>query len=352
MAMNDPFAEWNINEQDFPRLGTNEEKLEFLIGYAILAPSGHNTQPWLFRHRAGGIDLISDRTRRLPAVDPDDRALIISCGAALGHFRTAIRYFGYAGDIAILPDAADPGTLAHVSLGSRHEPTDVERMRFQAIKKRRTTRLSYRDEPLPQTLSDDLLEGVSAEGVELAVIVQDKMKSAIASLVAEGDRVQFGDPAFRAELASWVHSRRAASRDGMSGANFGMPDILSAVGGLVIRTFDMGDGQAASHETIATHSPALLVVATRADLPHDWIATGLALSTLLLTVTAAGWTSAYLNQPIEVAALRPSLGQAAKVGGYPQLLLRIGHAADIKPAGRRPVDKVLLTRPQVPVTTC
>jgi Nitroreductase family len=345
--LNDPFKEWNINDQDFPETGTNEEKLEFLLGYAILAPSGHNTQPWLFRYNAGGIDIFADRTRHLPAVDPDDRALIISCGAALGHFRTAIRYFGFEGDIAILPNPTEPDLLAHVTLGPRREPTEIERARFRAIKMRRTTRLSYRDEPLPQELSDDLIEGVSAEGAELAVIVEDHKKSPIASLVAQGDRIQFADPAFRAELASWVHSRRAASRDGMSGANFGMPDILSAVGALVIRTFDMGDGQAASHEAIATHSPALLVIATREDTPGDWIAAGLALSNVLLTVTAAGWTSAYLNQPIEVAKLRPLLAQAAGVAGQPQLLLRIGRADDIKPAVRRPVGDVLLTQVKI-----
>lgn len=345
--MTDPFTEWNITEQDFPESGTDEEKLEFLLGYAILAPSGHNTQPWLFKQSTNGIDIIADRSRRLPAVDPDDRALIISCGAALGHLRTAIRYFGYAGDINILPDPADPDTLAHVSLGPRHEPTDMERARFQAIKRRRTTRLSYRDEPMIGSLSGELLAGVSPEGIELAVIEQEQNKSAIAGLVAEGDRVQFADPAFRAELGLWVHSRRAASRDGMSGANFGMPDILSAIGGLVIRTFDMGDGQAATHQAIATHSPALLLIATQDDMPRDWIATGLALSTVLLTVAAAGWTSAYLNQPVEVATLRPLLAQASKVKGHPQILLRIGYAADIKPAVRRPVHEVLFTEPQV-----
>jgi hypothetical protein len=345
--MNDPLSEWNIDERDFPETGTNAEKLAFLLGYAILAPSGHNTQPWLFKHNMGGIDFIADWTRRLPAVDPDDRALIISCGAALGHFRTAIRYFGFEGDIAILPDATEPDLLAHVALGPRYEPTDIEKARFRAIKKRRTTRLSYRDEPLPKELSDNLLEGVSVEGAELAVIVQDQKKRAIASLVADGDRIQFADPAFRAELASWVHSRRAGSRDGMSGANFGMPDILSAIGGLVIRTFDMGDGQAASHETIATHSPALLVIATQGDAASDWIAAGLALSSVLLTVTVAGWTSAYLNQPVEVSTLRPLLAQAAGVAGQPQLLLRIGRADEIKPAVRRPVSEVLLTQVKI-----
>lgn len=40
---------WNVSEEEFPLQGGPEEKLRFLLNYAVLAPSGHNTQPWLFR---------------------------------------------------------------------------------------------------------------------------------------------------------------------------------------------------------------------------------------------------------------------------------------------------------------
>jgi nitroreductase len=39
---------WQMNEQDFPRDGKASEKLQFLLRYAILAPSRHKTQPWKF----------------------------------------------------------------------------------------------------------------------------------------------------------------------------------------------------------------------------------------------------------------------------------------------------------------
>jgi nitroreductase len=70
-------------------LATPEPRLRFLLGYAILAPSSHNTQPWRFRLRGPTLDLLADRRRALPVVDPEDRALVISCGAALGHLRVA-----------------------------------------------------------------------------------------------------------------------------------------------------------------------------------------------------------------------------------------------------------------------
>lgn len=142
------------------------------------------------------------------------------------------------------------------------------------------------------------------------------------------------------ELGAWVHPRRAG--DGISGSAFGMPDVLSSAGALVIRTIDIGDGIAAKDEEIATASPALLVVATEGDAPRDWLTAGMAHADMLLDVTAAGWTAAYLNQPVEVDRLRPMLRERAGRLGLPQLLMRIGLGPEITPAARRPVEAVML----------
>lgn len=340
--MVDPFAEWEIDARQYPAGSPSQERMRFLLGYAILAPSGHNTQPWLFRLLPNGVELIADRTRGLPVVDPYDRALIISCGAALGHLRTAVRFFGEEPTIALLPDKNDPDLLARMTFAGARESFLSDAALFQAITLRRTTRKTFFDEALPADLAGDLLAAAASERCEVAIISEIERKRAVASLVAEGDRVQMSNPAFRRELASWVHSRRAASRDGMSGAAFGMPDVLSPVGALVIRTFDMGNRQAATDEAIATGSPALLVLATPGDDAENWLHAGMALSSILLAVTAAGWTSAYLNQPVETDQLRPQLGAVAGLGGHPQLLLRIGRAEAIEPAVRRPVSEVLI----------
>jgi hypothetical protein len=289
-----------------------------------------------------GAELLADRTRCLPVVDPHDRALIISCGAALGHLRTAIHYFGHAAEISPLPDPEDPDLLARVRFGRGIEPSACDIARFRAITSRRTTRLAYTDEALPPQLRAALMAAAAEEGCTLALAEQRADKEAVASLVADGDRAQMSDPAFRRELAAWVHSRRAATRDGMSGAAFGMPDVLSAVGALVIRTFDMGDGQAARDEKVAAGSPALLTLATERDEPGDWLRAGMALSSILLELTAAGWTCAYLNQPIETDHLRPQLRETLRLSGHPQLLFRVGRARAIEPAVRRPVSEVIL----------
>ena len=50
MSLREPEIQaWNIAENQFPKEGTRNEQLKFLLNYAILAPSSHNTQPWLFK---------------------------------------------------------------------------------------------------------------------------------------------------------------------------------------------------------------------------------------------------------------------------------------------------------------
>src|SRR5688572_13583665 len=90
----------------FPRGGAEEQIWEFLLRYAVRAPSGHNTQPWRFRITDGRVHLYADSSRSLPVVDPEGRELVMSCGAALAHLTVALRHFGYAGDVSPFPDPA------------------------------------------------------------------------------------------------------------------------------------------------------------------------------------------------------------------------------------------------------
>lgn len=46
--MKDNYKAWEVREIDFPSSGTIEEQIRFLLNYGVLAPSIHNTQPWIF----------------------------------------------------------------------------------------------------------------------------------------------------------------------------------------------------------------------------------------------------------------------------------------------------------------
>lgn len=343
---------WGVSEADFPEEGSADQKLRSLVAWASLAPSGHNSQPWLFRVREEQLELIGDKRRALPVVDPDDRELVMSCGAALFHLRIALRHFGYLGEIRTLhtPDRHDtlapvrhiPDVLARVRLGDPHEPTARDEELFFAIKDRRTVRARFEDRLVPATLLEELRHAAEREGAWLEVVEAEEARTALADLVAEGDRIQGSDPRFRRELAAWIHPNRTRSRDGMPGYAFGLRNLASYVGPLVVRTFDWGEGQAARDRQLAEGSPVLAVLGTHADLPPLWLAAGQALDHVLLRAAAEGVGASYLNQPIELPELRSRVAEILETDGHPQLLLRMGYGPRVKPTPRRPAEEVLV----------
>jgi nitroreductase len=333
---------WNISETDYPTGGSVGEQLEFALHYAVLAPSSHNTQPWLFKVEDTAIEVYADRARALPVCDPDDRELVISCGTAVFHTRIALRHFGHGDVLEILPKNHDADFLARIARGDPYEATPEEQKLFRAIQKRRTNRSGFEDRKVPDGLLVDLQQAARVEGATLHVVRGENRRNAVVDLVAEGDRTQMAQKSFRRELAAWVRSNRSTQQDGIPGYGFGFTDIVSVGGPFVIRTFDLGGFQAAKDRELAAGSPVIAVLHTEADNPRDWIAAGQALARVLLRARADGVWASFLNQPIEVEELRPKLRDAVDITGFPQILLRMGYGPEVRPTPRRGLRDVMI----------
>jgi hypothetical protein len=306
-----------------------------LVEKAARAPSSHNTQPWLFAVGDDHITLYADRTRALPVNDPFDRELTISCGAALYNLEAAAAEAGYGTETTFRTDGRDPDELATVALTAR-EP-DPERARLAGqIGRRRSTREPFDGRPAPPELPEALQQLAAVHGCWLEIVEDPARRVEIASLVAEGDRVQFADPRWRRELASWMHPRRKG--DGLT-----MPELVAPVSRLVVSAFDLGKSTAGKDEDLATKAPLLAVLGTEADEPRAWLQAGRALEAILLRAAEDDLQSGYLNQPCQVPALRPQLQQAIGHLGFPQVLLRFGHGEPPRQLSpRRPLEAVLV----------
>lgn len=313
---------------------TAEATWQALLRNAIRAPSSHNTQPWRFEISGDRLLLYADRTRALPVVDPDDRALVISCGAALGHLLIALRHFGHAGETTAFPDPDDPDLLAAVRLGPPRTPEPEDDELFAAIDRRRTDRAAFEDRPVPNPVLEQLQCDAVRAGAALQVLTTAEPKAAVARLVAAGDRAQFADPAFRRELGAWMRPNRTRRPDGIPGHALGIPDVPSLLAPRLIAVMDTGATQARKDEKLARTAPALLLLSTIHDTPAGWLVAGRALAFVLLRATALGLRASFLNQPIEVPTLRPRLRDLTPCGPYPQLLLRVGYPRSAHDTGQ------------------
>jgi hypothetical protein len=326
---------------EFPITGTTGEKLRAAVKYAVRAPSSHNSQPWLFRLTADVLELRADRARALPVVDPDDRELVISCGAALFQLCVALRHFGCGLRVERLSDGADPDLLARVRLSGAWDRTVEDEGLFQAIAARRTNRLPFEDRSLPEQLGATLEAAARAEGAWLHVFRTNEARTAVAELIAEADRLQMGDKRFRRELAAWLRPNWSDRGDGMPGFAMGLGDVMSAAGPLVVRTFDVGRGQAARDRELAVGSPLLALLGTTRDTCADWLAAGQGLARVLLRAQVDGVSASFLNQPIEISELRLRLLNLAGRTGFPQILLRFGYGRETPATPRRAPGEVV-----------
>ena len=73
----------------------NRKDALFIIEQTVKAPSGHNTQPWLFGIDVNYIRIYPDIRKCLPIVDPDNRELFVSLGCAVENFFWAAQKRGY-----------------------------------------------------------------------------------------------------------------------------------------------------------------------------------------------------------------------------------------------------------------
>lgn len=336
--------EWLIDAANFPVGGDVADLLRFAVAYAILAPSSHNSQPWMFHVAGRSVEVYADRSRRLRVVDPDDRELVMSCAAALFNLQVTLRHFGADVEVTALPHGEENPLLARVDVIDRPAAADPERDRlFAAITDRHTTRTVFADTPVAGTLVAHMERVAHVERARL-VVVPPGQHAAVTRLVTEADLAQMSDPRFRRELAHWLRANRPAGDDGMPGYAIGMSELESVVSPLVVRTFDMGGRQAAKDKDLSEGSALLAVLTTEGDRVGDWITAGQAMQRVLLTATAAQLRASFLDQPVEIPSLRGRLAQVLGLTGHPQLLLRFGYGTSAAPTPRRPVSDVLTAR--------
>lgn len=335
----------SINETDFPAHGTSEEQWLFLLNYALLAPSEYNTQPWRFRIIRDQVELSMDPSRRLPVVDPEDREMLISCGAACLNLHLAACHFGYQVwmESSILSEPSE--ILVRLKLGNKEKATEEDERLFSAIPLRHTNRSAYQKRGIAEKILVRFQHDAGREGTWLQVVQDEQIRQSLTQLIVDGDRELWANKQFRYELAEWVHPQGIESADGLPGSPLSKGSIRNITSPFLVRTFDLWREESSKDSQLAAAAPVLAVLGTFSDTPGDWFAAGRALERVLLDACANGLQTSFVNQPIEVPSLRTQLSQLLEREDFPQLVIRIGYGEPGAVTPRRCVQDVLLATP-------
>jgi len=307
------------------------------VRYATLAPNSHNTQPWKFRLRADGIDILPDLARRTPVVDPDDHHLWASLGCAAENLVQAAAAFGQHATVAVT------GTGVRVDLARAAAERSTL---FDAIPLRQSTRSEYDSRALS---SDDLRElerAVADAGVRTLLFTDRRQIDRVRDFVVAGNTVQMADPAFIEELKTWIRFSRSealAQRDGLFAGATGNPVVPRWLGSVMFGLFVTSRGENDRYAAQMRSSAGVAVFAADRATPSGWVAAGRACERFLLQAAALDVRTAFVNQPVEVKSVRAQFATAIGLGERrPDLVVRFGHGSRLPRSLRRQVDAVLV----------
>ncbi|MGY4103096.1 Acg family FMN-binding oxidoreductase [Nocardia sp. R16R-3T] len=314
----------------------DDSTVKTALALAVRAPSVHNVQPWRWRIGGRSIHLYLDPARTLTVTDPDQRDLVLSCGAALHHLRIAFAALGWSAVVRRLPNPADPNHLAAVEL-VRHRPTPLDVALSAAISIRQTDRRHYSSWPIPHGYLGLVTERAAALGA-IVTHASDRRRDVLVETTRIAAARHAGDPEYRFELANW--SGKHSSDDGVPARN--APPV---------RPHDEPSARefAAPGLADSAHQPdyaELLVISTSADDRLSRLRAGEAMSAVLLTATNIGLATCLLTEPLEIADLRRRVRvEVLDDVAQPQAILRIGWlptgALPLPVTPRRSVDDVL-----------
>lgn len=306
-------AVWGIEPDGFPTDRPIEEQARFLLRYAILAPSSHNSQPWAFAIDGDRIEVHAVEDRWLDVADRDKRELYVSLGCAIENLCLAAEHF----DIEARTEYRDDGnpvavvTLAPDAGAVSDRPDGL----FDGITERYTNHHLFEDRPLPEDLTEQVEDCILEDDVTLHLIEEPEQKETVAELQAAADRRQMENPDYRKELGEWIGI-------GALGDSW----LFARIGQAVVSHLDVGDREAKKSSKLVQSAPVIGVLATEADTPTSRVRSGQVFERLALAGTARGIAVHPMSQILERPEMRDELATLLAVDdARPQHLFRLGY---------------------------
>nr|QDF36537.1 Tat pathway signal protein [Bradyrhizobium symbiodeficiens] len=307
-----------------------------LVRFATLAANSHNTQPWIFSARGNEIAIAPDFARRCPAVDPDDHHLFVSLGCAAENLVLAASKLGWRADPVIDGD--------RIVIALEQAPPAASAL-AAAIPARQCTRATFDGrQAAPEILRQ--VENACREPDVTAILMTERAAIAgVTDYVLEGNSAQMRDKAFMRELVSWIRfneTEALATMDGLFAPASGNPSLPSWLAQPLMKLFFSESGENKKYrEQLASSAGVVVLSADRSDKSH-WIAVGRACQRFGLQATALGLKFSFVNQPVEVATLRPQFATSLGLGERrPDIVMRFGYGPDLPKSLRRPPELVM-----------
>lgn len=329
------YQPWFLRVDDF-YTQPESDRIKFLLNFAVLAPSSHNSQPWRFEVKGRQISIFLELARRLREGDKNDRQAYISLGCAITNIVTAADHYGLGPTIKYFPNAGRKRLAANITLGKKSfaAPRTRDHPVF-AILKRVTNRNEYRSK-LPSGTILNKIKSFDTNDLSVFLITEKSKKSQLADIALASSVAAMEDRYFRRELSMYVKSNTTSSPVGMPCFGMGIPTPISFFAPTMIKFFNMNRLNLKKDESLLKeHTPVFAVIASRLDDAESWIKTGQAYQNIALLGARKGLASAMWASPIQIGEYYREFQRVLQTNFRPQAFFRLGYPVKKTPHSPR-----------------
>lgn len=295
------------------------EQLPSLLNIARLAPSVHNTQPWIVS--VSGNELVINLNKKyvLEDGDPTGRETFISLGIFTEALCLGACSFGFTIKSVGLGDS-----FVRISLGIGNQP-DVDTV--SALKTRCSDRSVYQPAVINELLIQQLNEVSVHPDVSVRVVTNRPAIEKVAELTSKAIRLALSNPSFRKELSSYLVLPWSRKRRGISVKSLYIPWILQILQPILVHR-GIGIGKEATLERKRWLSASGLVFITaKGDLANYWFEVGRTYLQVSLLIERAGLSQATSAALVEASNYHEDIEDLLGTNQRILAVLRIGQGS-------------------------
>lgn len=331
---------WAIKKEDFPNDGQLADKIKFALRYAILAPSTHNSQPWLFKIKIDSVEIFYDFNLKLPEADPLGRDLYISLGCMIENLSIAANYFGIFKDLKLV---LTDNRVAEVYFQDNGEPNKDLGYLVDAIPKRINVRGIFENKPLPEGIQSEIMTLKKDGRVRVDIVTNKGKIEKIASLTAQGLRLAYKRPSFRKEMSSWMFNNLSKTKKGLPGYSLRMPFLASFIIPTLVKFFDISWLLAKLNHKSMSSAPLICIFSSEKSDLSVWFEIGRLAQRCMLQLNSEGIKTSIFVASIEMSELYKEVQKTIDSNLVPQFIFCAGYMKHIQPhSPRQNLEKVLL----------
>lgn len=321
-----------------------QEKIKSILRFAVLAPSTHNSQPWLFKITDTSCFIYYNSKIKLPESDLKSRNLYISFGCLIENLVIASEYFGVFDKVTYFPSK---------------EKNLITRVDFKNIKKAKVNtklnnkmyglvnRITHRGVWAEKSIKDSTVESIKSlnnfKDLNIFTITDKSKIAKLADLTATGLKMAYKRPAFRQEMSKWINNNFSKRVEGIPGYALRMNKIGSWIFTKVVSPINVGPILAILNKKSVGSSPLVCVITAKTDSKVNWLNTGRLAQRVMVELNSEDVKTSIYVASVEIGSLYKEVQKVIGTNDIPQFLFSGGYMNHRQPpTPRHPIESKII----------